>query len=274
MLEFRLGLPTRPPIHHDNGFLDRYSSRAPTYKDYLKYSEWVAKYDAAVAVQGLPGLPHNDLPDALPAYYHFLHGNGADRWFDYERYIAFDRSGTITLQSALEDGVVVAERIYQTINSTPSFMKTITPGIMDPTTVIYNSTDITFEMTSNAVGAGGKDPRYPYPSTENWQKAIGAHFLWASAEVVVVPRGFSARFDMGLTIHVEDRYNFNPGNVDIATGTPDEANGIFEITGLARQYMNYATVSRRLQWDLGLYTGRDVIYDPPLYSGLIRATSD
>ncbi len=51
-----------------------------------------------------------------------------------------------------------------------------------------------------------------------------------------------------MTLHAEDRYNFNPGATDIATGIPDSANGVFELTGLAKQYMNYATLTRMLRW--------------------------
>ena len=41
---------------------------------------------------------------------------------------------------------------------------------------------------------------------------------------------------MVWTIHAEDRYNFNPGAKDIATGTPDSENGIFEIATPKGQY--------------------------------------
>jgi hypothetical protein len=54
-----------------------------------------------------------------------------------------------------------------------------------------------------------------------------------------------------LTIHVEDRYNFNPDEKDISTGIPDWENGQFEIAGLAKQYMNFATVIRHTKWAKG-----------------------
>jgi len=51
-----------------------------------------------------------------------------------------------------------------------------------------------------------------------------------------------------MTLHAEDRYNFNPGMHDIATGIPDSANGEFELSGLGHQYMNYSTLVRNLTW--------------------------
>ena len=43
---------------------------------------------------------------------------------------------------------------------------------------------------------------------------------------------------------MKDMYNFNPGAADIVTGTPDSANGRFEITGLANEYLNESTITR------------------------------
>jgi hypothetical protein len=92
---------------------------------------------------------------------------------------------------------------------------------------------------------------FPYPATENWQKAIGAHVVWLSAVVGATEVDGAVQFSMSLTVHAEDRYNFNPGAHDIATGIPDGANGIFEVTGLARQYMHYSTLQRSVVWREG-----------------------
>jgi len=59
---------------------------------------------------------------------------------------------------------------------------------------------------------------------------------------------------MFFTLHAEDRYNFNPGSMDIATGAPDSLNGELEVSGLAQQYMNYSTLTRHITWN-GLSTG-------------------
>jgi len=61
-------------------------------------------------------------------------------------------------------------------------------------------------------------------------------------------------YPANLTVHTEDRHNFNPGQHDMATGIPDSANGLFEITGLASQYTNYATVQRHITWIEGSWS--------------------
>lgn len=111
-----------------------------------------------------------------------------------------------------------------------------------------------FSVTSEAftVGNGGIAP---YPATTNWQKAIGAHFLWVSADVTVSANAKGEIvYSANLTVHMEDRYNFNPGQHDVATGISDSANGRFEITGLASQYTNYATVQRHITWTEGSWS--------------------
>ena len=47
---------------------------------------------------------------------------------------------------------------------------------------------------------------------------------------------------------MEDRYNFNPNQQDIGSGAKDAENGAFEMNGWATDYMNYATVARRVVW--------------------------
>ena len=103
-------------------------------------------------------------------------------------------------------------------------------------------------MTSDVYSAGGSDPRFPYPETENWQKAIGGHPVWTSADVQVTGAAPNRNFTMTITLHAEDRHNFNPGAADINTGVPDSANGVFEVTGQARQYTNYGELTRVVTW--------------------------
>lgn len=38
---------------------------------------------------------------------------------------------------------------------------------------------------------------------------------------------------------------------DIATGIPDSDNGVFEVTGLAKQYDQYAELERHVEWKYG-----------------------
>lgn len=123
------------------------------------------------------------------------------------------------------------------------------------------------KMRTGVVGVG-TDGRYPYPATENWQKAIGAHSVWMEIDgEVEVTRDFepvapgefgppapvyARRFDLSLTMHMEDMYNFNPGAADIVTGIPDDDNGKFELTGLGQQYLNTGTAGRSLSFNTGM----------------------
>lgn len=232
---YMIGPPARPVINHDNGFLDDFAPRKPEAADYRKYAVWLARLEVAEAIQKVPYTPHNDLTDALGAYRHFMGGRGSNRVFSYERYVASDPSGVRTLENVIRDAKEGAESLYATH---------------------YAGMSAEFPMTSTIIPAGSRRyPAFPYPATENWQKAIGAHFIWVSADVSVV-RSERANFRMKMLLHVEDRFNFNPHNKDIATGIRDDENGIFEITGLAKQYTNFATLTREVVWTEGDISSR------------------
>jgi hypothetical protein len=245
--DYTIGPPTRPPIHHDNGFLQNPADPSdpnpiptvePSFSDRLSLAEWKLKLEAAEAIQGVPLLPHNDIPDGLAAYRAFLEGGGADRTFSYERYLQNDASGATTLNNATRDTQLGAQALYQQMLA------------RDPSLA---GRSVSFDMTGGAIGAGAS-PDFPYPDTENWQKAIGGHTIWTSASVTVTPPaspGDPPTFTMTMAVHAEDRYNFNPGAQDIASGTPDAANGRFEQTGLAHQYTNTGSASREVSWAQG-----------------------
>ncbi|AUX49083.1 uncharacterized protein SOCE26_106280 [Sorangium cellulosum] len=246
--QYSVGAPQRPPIHHDNGFRQNPSdsddptptpTTEPNLADRASLLYWRGTLEGAEAAQGVPYVPHNDIPDALAAYRHFLDGMGTDRTFSYERFVASDSSGAVILRNAIRDIQLCAEKFYRKMLAD------------DPSLATRR---VTFALTGTSIPAGSGS-LYPYPSTENWQKAIGAHVIWMSGTVVVEPApcsgGGEPVLKMRTTLHAEDRYNFNPGAADIATGTPDAANGRFEVTGLAHQYMNYATLQRDVTWMLG-----------------------
>lgn len=225
---YTIGSCTRPGIRHDNGFLDKFARRAPTVQDHLMKQWWVGKLEAAEAAQDVPFLPHNDISDALAAYRHFLEGGGRQRTFSYDRYVANDPSGKTALRNALFD---------------------VQHGAWDLMMRHHLDKDsASFEMTGTAIPVGSGS-NFPYPATENWQKAIGAHVIWLCAKVLAECQANGlVRFKMDVTLHAEDMYNFNPGAQDIATGIPDEANGVFELTGLGQQYLNVATLQRHVVW--------------------------
>lgn len=224
-----IGLPRRPEIRHDNGFLDAFPPRPPTSADRRSFAAWGAILEAAEAAQGVPGVPKNDIPDALAAYRHFRNGRGAARTFSYERYVANDVSGRTTLQSAIVEAMTAAYGLHR---------REVPVG------------NGSFKFTGSAIPCELGSTAFPYPKTENWAKAIGAHVIWISGDAEVkrdMPDGVP-NFVLTFVLHAEDRYNFNLEAADIATGIPDSANGVFEVTGLAKQYMNYATLTRRIDW--------------------------
>ena len=98
---YKVGTAQRPQLYHDAGFAD--CSRAATVRDKAILAGWRIALEAAEAGQGVPLVPHNNLPDALAAYRHFLYGKGKQRKFSYDRYVANDKSGRITLESAVAD---------------------------------------------------------------------------------------------------------------------------------------------------------------------------
>jgi len=216
---FRLGPPQRPPIKQDSGFLDQFPPREPGVGDRLNLLKWRAMLEGSEALRP-------DLVDANAAYRHFLDDNGGDRQFSYERYIQDDPSGQVTFNNLIVDAQSHAETLGQGRDQ--------------------------FSMTSDAYALGGEgNTRFPYPESENWQKTIGAHHAWTSSDVQVSGSGADRTYTMTMTVHVEDRYNFNPDSNDIATGIPDSANGDFEVTGLANQYTNRSTVTRTVTWREG-----------------------
>lgn len=227
---YRIGAPTRPTtITHDNGHLDQFPSRRPNRSDRLAYANWMMKLEGIEAVQGVPLAPKNDISDALAAYRHFMGASGTTRTIALDRYLANDRSGQILLRNAKAEAMEAAVELYDAVSATGR----------------------SFRFTGSALQVSSQSLRWPYPATENWQKALGAFPFWLSGTVRVSPHPTDMRrdsFEMRFTIHMEDRYNFNPGEADIATKIPDAANGRFEITGLARQYMNVGTASRTVTW--------------------------
>ena len=210
------GEAVRPRIDHDNGVLDKYEMRDSTFVERLKYSAWF--FAALKALELCP-----ELQDAVLNYLHFLRASGSDRSFNYDRYIASDKAGAKTLEKMIRQAQIWAQRLA-------------------------NGKAGEFEMTSSAVEADD------YPETENWQKALGGHSLWGSAKVTAtVGSDGKKHFTMRFVLHAEDRYNFNPGEQDVAMGIADAENGVFEVTGLAKQFTQYGESTRVVEWTEGKF---------------------
>lgn len=255
---YRIGDPTRPNIQHDNGFLQNpndpndpnpISTVPPTQSDRDYYDSQLSDVKWAQRADNfhIPFTDKDDtarrLSNGIEAYRHFLEGNGADRNFSYDEFVSEDKSGQTVLNNAIADTQRGAEDLYnQMVAKDPSLA----------------GKPVTFNVTSGVITVGGGE-EFPYPDTENWQKAIGGHPIWNSATVTVTPpteADGKPQFSMNYTLHAEDRYNFNPHQQDIATKVPDSERGLkLERTGLAHQYTQYATAEREVSWAQGDISG-------------------
>lgn len=84
-------------------------------------------------------------------------------------------------------------------------------------------------------------------TSENWQKTLGAFVAWGSATVTYK----NGQYTMIFTLNVKDRYNFNRGMSDIATGISDDVNGRFAVLGWAKSFMTYGELVRMVKWNEG-----------------------
>lgn len=227
---YSLGPPKPPEIKFDNGFLDVQPKRKPTLQDRAMLVKWLTKLNGAEALcnnglgKHLEDCSYGDLKDATRAYRHFLFGKGAPLTVDYERFVTTDDSGKQLMVRLREDFQYHIERIGR------------------------NRTKFSVTSELYAIGIA----RFaPYPATENWQKTLGAHVVWVSADVVVSVNGGKIMFNANLTIHAADKYNFNPNNKDVKTKIKDEENGAFELCGFGHQFLVNGIISRVWSWEKG-----------------------
>lgn len=232
---FMIGKATRPSFVLDHGFLDdgngnidESKRQSPTLADFKQLALWRLRLNLAELVRP-------DLVDATNMYRHFLAATGTDFQFSYERFVKQDRTGAHILQNLIED------------------VRAAAIELSDP----RGGNQFTIQCDAIPVGAFDDqgnliNPRYGYPGTENWQKAIGAHVVWAEANVTTSVDGKTKTpaFSIKMTLHAEDRYNFNPGNQDIASGILDQENGRFEIVGLGKEFTSIATLTRTVSFSL------------------------
>ncbi len=156
---YRLGAPIRPSsISFDNGFLDKFKPRQPKAADLAALVKWRLKLEVAEGARP-------DLEEACAAYRHFLEGAGRPRLFSYESYVYTDNSGVTTLANAMLDIQDGAEIIWEADKSVK-----------------------TFSLTGGQISCGSNE-LFPYPETENWQKAIGGHVIWLSGNAQIIDKG-------------------------------------------------------------------------------------
>lgn len=220
---YTLGTIKRPLMTFDVGHAN-IPKEEPSLADYWSLFKWRSMLNGAT-------LLRPDLADAVSAYAHFLNGSGTDRVFSYERYVMNDTSGQITLHNAILDAQYAVVQLWK-----------------------LNTQLIEFTFSGPAIQCDAKDPclknMFPYPATENWQKTIGAHWIWSSGRVYVKKYAWSRQpeFKMRFNLYAEDQYNFNPGDADMATKIRDSENGRFVIVGFARGFRHRATLSRSFSW--------------------------
>lgn len=184
-----------------------YGSDSPTADDYKNAAYWRAKMLGARAIRW-------DLDDGLDAYAHYWSNTGDPFVFDYDE--AYDEDPQI--RRSVDDAIA---RAQQSANGY------IEQGQRD------------FAITGPPVPSA-------YPETENWQKAVGGHQQWSSADIVVN----GDEVTMTVTVHAEDYYNFNRGQQDIETGQPDDANGRFTEVGWAKPFENTGELTRVVTWNV------------------------
>lgn len=233
---YKIGKPARPEIVHDNGFLGVEKPRAPTKEDHEALSKWKRKLWLAEALcnndmlrkptSALTGhCSTGGLPDATAAYRHFLEGKGKPYKVDYEKYLRED-------PAAYELKIKLRKDFQQHIE-------------------IIGKDRTKFSVTSDSY-AIGPEGFAQSPGSENWQKTIGAHFIWVSADVTVsANESAEIVYRASVTIHMEDMYNFNPGKKDEKTGIADKENGRFELTGLGHQFITQGTAKLEYVWKEG-----------------------
>ncbi|WP_291431881.1 DUF4157 domain-containing protein [Deinococcus sp.] len=227
--EFNNGIPK--DLTFDHGFLEGADGKfdaslmeKPTWADRKNRAFWVAKAQAALILRP-------DLFDSIAAYMHFLEASGRERDVGYERFLKNDPAGKViskSLISSVQRGI--GERIF--------FAEGLKEGEK------YTSAGSTPIITT-----GSANQMYPYPATENWQKTLGSHPLWADASwTFVYSKAQYIKVSATVEIRTRDMYNFNPGSKDIATGSPDAINGRFEVTGLGKEYINYGYAKRTVNF--------------------------
>lgn len=215
-ITFHMGDPKAPEFKYDNDF-PYDPNESPTPGDYLSWAKWTAITAGAHLGGEYIG---RDLSDGIKAYEHYRSGKGTDLEIDYARAYEEDKNIKAGVDKYLGDTKRAVDQM-------------IASGQKPP-----------FTISSDMLSLGGKY----YPETENWQKAIGAHQIWISADVTMDSNG---QIHMNSTVHEIDRYNFNKGAADIASGAPDSENGRFETLGWAKSYNTVGEAKFDTSWDQG-----------------------
>ncbi len=203
------GKKLAPHFNFDSGY--KYNSNEkPTFTDRINYFKWATIGNAAYYLA--PGLE-----DASEQYLHYLDGTGTDRIINYTK--AYNEDSVI--KSYIDNEVVIMRNFAQNIYN--------------------NENKNAFEIIGTLQGI-------PNGSSENWQKTIGAHYIYGYGNCNIDSKtGYAV---MNIEFYMEDMYNFNPGMKDIKTGIPDEANGRFAVLGFAKEFKTKGTMTLTINWNV------------------------
>ena len=199
----------------------------PGVSDYTLLAACVAAVESAE-------LLRPDLVDATAAVRHYLDGGGAQRDPQLERFFAQDNAGAVILKSVLDDATIGAQEVHGAAM------------YKDPDNPDFSAMSLQMHAWKPVVV--GSDARFPYPATENWQKAIGGFSIWATGNIsasVDEAKGMRT-IDMEIHIEMEDMYNFNPGQNDISTGVPDAVFGRLQVVGLGHEFKQLGSADRQI----------------------------
>ena len=257
---YQIGITPRPDISHDNGFLQNpddasdptpIATRPPTDEERTYYQNEKLRAAGGNFISAIPGAGIFDsranLDEAIDAYSHFLNGGGETYNVDYTNYLEDDAHGNITRTNVIEDVRLASDQLFSTEVANGNIdLDAINPGDTVTFVVSGDAISVTEDIGANP------DARFPYPSSENWQKAIGGHSIYTQSEISVTRlQGGELLASADINVNFEDRYNFNRGQQDIATQVPDSERGVLEESGLAHQFDQVGQSQLSTQWIIG-----------------------
>lgn len=203
------GYQIGPPRKPDITWDEDYvwGSEKPTMDDHLAYAQWWLKGQGA-------GLLWDD---GAAMYRHYLGNSGKDVTYD--------------LGEAYREDSGIAKSVKAEIAATAA-------GVDE---LVRSTGQTKFQVTGPATSNSDN------PTTENWQKAIGGHQQWSSANVTGRERpgqdgGHRAR---GGLLQLQQ------GQADIGSGTADDVNGRFTTVGLAKPFASHGTLTTTITWPVG-----------------------
>ena len=213
------------PYTTSGGFSTIEPDRSIEWDDYFPHGskagqdtpeDWANWYKWEAYRQGAGKvLEHHD---AYDFYGHFRENTGTPKTFDYAR--------------AYEEDAGVRNSVNLDLNAS---LQAANEAVM------AGQTDLTLYSPKHST------PKGYYPQTENWQRTIGGHTTYTDTDVKVEGDTVTAT----VTVYARDKWNFNNGQSDPASGTPDAVNGRFEELGWGKSFESSGSLTRTYTWKVG-----------------------